>query len=80
VIVNPLVLPNIGAPVFGNGQIGLTVSGQVGPDYAVQSSTNLIDWNTLWITNPTVMPFSWSTNAATLPSQFFRIKVGPPLP
>jgi pectate lyase len=80
VIVNPLTMPSIGAPVFGSGQFTLSVDGQVGPDYAVQSSTNLIDWNTLWITNPSVMPFNWSTNAATLPSQFFRIKVGPPLP
>jgi hypothetical protein len=80
VIVNPLTLPGIGTPVFRDGQFGLTVSGQVGPDYAVQSSTNLIDWNTLWITNPAVMPFSWNTNVATLPWQFYRIKVGPPLP
>jgi hypothetical protein len=80
VIVNPLTMPSIGAPVFGSGQFTLSVDGQVGPDYAVQSSTNLIDWNTLWITNPSVMPFNWSTNAATMPSQFFRIKVGPPLP
>ena len=80
VIVNPLTLPSIAVPVAGNGQIGLTVSGQVGPDYAVQSSTNLIDWNTLLITNPVMMPFSWNTNASALPWQFYRIKVGPPLP
>jgi len=27
------------------------------------------------------MPFSWTdTNATALPAQFYRIKVGPPLP
>jgi hypothetical protein len=80
VIVNPLTLPNIAAPVVGNGQIGLNVSGQVGPDYAVQSSTNLIDWNTLLITNPISMPFDWSdTNMPSSRMQFYRIKIGPPL-
>jgi hypothetical protein len=80
VLVNALTLPVITAPPMTNGQVGLTVNGQGGPDYAVQGSTNLVDWQTLLITNPAVMPFSWSTNTGALPSQFYRIKVGPPLP
>jgi hypothetical protein len=80
VTVNPLPPPSVGAPQVAGGQIGLSVSGQVGPDYAVQASTNLTDWNTLLITNPAAMPFTWSTNTGTLPQQFYRIKVGPPLP
>ena len=80
VIVNPLTLPSITVPVAGNGQIGLTVNGQVGPDYAVQSSSNLMNWSTLLITNPVAMPFGWSTNSGASPAQFYRIKVGPPLP
>lgn len=80
VIVNPLTTPSIVAPPIANGQIGLTVSGQVGPDYAVQSSSNLLDWTTLLITNPASMPFTWSTNTGALPAQYYRIKVGPPLP
>jgi hypothetical protein len=39
-----------------------------------------LNWDTLLITNPATMPFSWSTNAGTNPLQFYRIKVGPPLP
>jgi hypothetical protein len=67
--------------VLNNGQLGFQVSGQTGPDYAVQGSTNLTAWNTLFITNSPPMPFSWTdTNAAILPAQFYRIKVGPPLP
>jgi hypothetical protein len=80
VIVNPLALPVVTTTPVTIGQIGLTVSGQLGPDYAVQGSSNLVDWNTLWITNPAVMPFSWSTNTGSLPQQYYRIKVGPPLP
>jgi hypothetical protein len=80
VTVNPLPQPSVGAPQVVGGQIGLSVSGQVGPDYAVQASTNLTDWNTLLITNPATMPFTWSTNTGGLPAQFYRVKVGPPLP
>jgi hypothetical protein len=56
------------------------VNGQVGPDYAVQNSSNLVNWSTLLITNPAAMPFHWSTNANSGPPQFYRVKVGPPLP
>ena len=54
---------------------------QPGPvTFTSPTSTNLVDWTTLAVTNPAAMPFSWSTNTAALPRQFYRIKVGPPLP
>ncbi len=83
VIVNPLTQPDAGAPVYAGGQFNLSVSGQVGPDYALQVSTDLASgvWTTLQITNSPPSPFTFSdTNAANLPAQFYRIKVGPPLP
>jgi hypothetical protein len=83
VTVNPLTLPGILSTglVSGNGQIGFVVNGQAGPDYAVQASSNLLDWDTLLITNAPAMPFVWSTtNFTASPGEFFRIKVGPPLP
>jgi hypothetical protein len=80
VFVNSLTPPGIASNVWAGGQFGLSVNGQVGPDYAVQGSSNLVNWDTLWITNPATMPFSWSTNTGVLPSQFYRIKTGPPLP
>jgi hypothetical protein len=81
VVVNPLMNPVVAVPALAAGQIGFSISGQAGPDYAVQGSSNLVDWNTLFITNPATMPFSWSTDADnTVPPQFYRIKVGPPLP
>jgi hypothetical protein len=81
VTVNPLTQPTAASIVLNNGQLGFQVSGQTGPDYAVQVSSNLFDWGTLFITNSPAMPFSWTdTNPATLPAQFYRIKVGPPLP
>jgi len=83
VIVNPLTRPsitNVTPAGLGAGQIGFVVNGQIGPDYAVQGSSNLLNWDTLLITNPATMPFGWSTNAGANPLQFYRIKVGPPLP
>ncbi len=80
VIVNPLTMPSFAISHAGNGQIAISVNGQLGPDYAVQGSSNLVNWNTLWITNPMAMPFGWTTNTGPLPVQFYRIKVGPPLP
>jgi hypothetical protein len=81
VIVNPLVSPSVESLGFVDGQATLRISGQAGPDYAVLVSTNMVDWSTAFITNSPGMPFSWSdTNSAALPVQFYRIKVGPPLP
>jgi hypothetical protein len=78
--VNPLTLPSIANPVLSAGQISLSVAGQAGPDYAVQASSNLLDWSTLFITNSPAMPFIWSTNPGASLMQFYRIKAGPPLP
>ena len=79
--LNQLTLPTATSLAVSNGQFGFQVSGQAGPDYAVQVSSNLVDWSTLFITNSPGMPFSWTDNSpATSPVQFYRIKVGPPLP
>lgn len=81
VTVNPLTLPTLSSVTFGNGQLTFQVNGQMGPDYAVETSTNLLDWNTLFTTNSPLMPFIWTdTSAAAMPVQFYRVKAGPPLP
>ena len=82
ITVNPLTLPTV--PLFGlsNGLFTMFVTNSiVGPDYAVEASTNLVNWNTLFITNFPANSFRWTdTNGATAPEEFYRIKVGPPLP
>ncbi len=80
VLVNPLTAPVVTASALAAGQIGFSISGEAGPDYAVQGSSNLTDWQTIFITNSPPMPFNWTTNSSTLPQQFYRIKTGPPLP
>jgi hypothetical protein len=80
VVVNPLALPSVSVGSATGGQFSFSVSGQTNPDYGIQSSTNLVDWQTLLVTNPNAMPFTWQTTNVSLPMQFYRIKVGPPLP
>ncbi len=81
VTVNPLTLPLLSSFAWTPVRFTLQVNGQVGPDYAVQTSTNLTDWSTLWITNSPTMPFDWmDTNVSNSPFRFYRVLVGPPLP
>jgi hypothetical protein len=81
VIVNPLALPIVFSSGIVAGQFNLSFNGQAGPDYAIQSTTNLVSWNTVFITNSPAMPFNWvDTATGTNPLLFYRIKTGPPLP
>ena len=84
VTVNVLTAPSATAPAYAAGQFSVNVSGQVGPDYALQATTNLIGgaWTTVATTNsPAAVPFILTdTNAAAQPVQFYRIVTGPPLP
>ena len=79
--VNPLTLPTVSSVGWSNDQLTLQISGQQGPDYGIETSTNLVDWRNLLVTNSPLMPWTWiDTNQVNLPERFFRIKVGPPLP
>jgi hypothetical protein len=80
VIVNPLPLPQLASGGWNNGQFVLQVGGQSGPDYAIETSTNLTQWRAVFRTNSPVMPFSWQDLAATNSAGFYRVIVGPPLP
>src|SRR5213075_62857 len=51
VIVNPLSAPGISNVSFAGGHIGFNISGQSGPDYAMETSTNLTQWSTVFVTN-----------------------------
>jgi hypothetical protein len=84
VVVNPITLPTLSgsAANFANRRFTLTVSGMVGPDYAVLYSTNLLSWSTVFETNSPSSPFTWVDTNASLTNQasFYRVLVGPPLP
>jgi len=78
VIVNPLAQPALSSPIWSAGQFGLTLNGQIGPDYIVLASTNLVDWQPIATNTPVTMPFLWTDPASgTLQLRFYRIHVGP---
>jgi hypothetical protein len=80
-IVNPLARPNISSVVISGGQVVLQVAGDLGPDYEVQASTNLTQWQSVFTTNSPATPFLWTDpNPSSLPMRFYRIVAGPPLP
>ncbi|MGA9780229.1 MAG: hypothetical protein WBS33_18380 [Verrucomicrobiia bacterium] len=80
VTVNPLSPPQFSSTTWTNGQFTLQISGESGPDYEIQTSTNLTQWSAVFTSNSPAMPFSWQDIAATNSARFYRVVVGPPLP
>ena len=81
VVVNLLAPPNVSQLSVSGGQVNFTVNGANGPDYAILTSTNLVNWTTVYSTNAPDVPFDWSEPASpTNAMRFYRVKVGPPLP
>ncbi|MGP8055188.1 MAG: cellulase family glycosylhydrolase [Limisphaerales bacterium] len=80
VVVNPLSLPALTSVSFSNMQFSMHVSGQAGPDYEIQTSTNLMQWSNVFITNSPGVPFVWRDTNSAVPQRFYRVKLGPPLP
>ncbi len=61
-----------------NGTVLWTINGTNGLIYTFSVSTNLVQWDTLFTTNPPGTNFTWLYAAPTnLPLQFLRMKLGP---
>lgn len=80
ITVGSLLPIGVSSAVTAPGQLTLTITAAVGPDYAVEVSTNLTSWSTLFTTNAPPSPFTWDADTTASPLQFYRIKAGPPLP
>jgi hypothetical protein len=78
VTVNRPAIPLLSSPSATNGQFGVWISGDVGPDYLVQTSSNLLSWSVISTSTPSAMPF-WLTitNNVLSPAQFYRVVLGP---
>lgn len=77
IVVNPLVMPVLSGIGVSSSQVVLTATGMLGPDYTLWSSTNLVDWQSLFTTNPSAMPVTLTdTNPAT-DYRFYRLQLGP---
>jgi hypothetical protein len=81
VLVTAPQRPLVSHPTVTDGKLALTITGSSGPDYTIQTATNLAAsvWQTVFVTNAPSLPFTWlDTNAmTTLPSQFYRVLIGP---
>jgi hypothetical protein len=80
VFVNAVIVPtnSSASVVVSNGVFQMTVSGAAGPDYIIQGSTNLTDWQSLFTNTPTTLPFTYTNlNASNYPARFFRVLLGP---
>lgn len=78
VLVTNLASPTISLPSIANNQLVLTVNGASGPDYQIQTSTNLVTWTPVLTTNAPGLPFVWTNAAMSEPVKFFRVQAGPP--
>ena len=69
----------LGSLNWNGGQFGFTFSGGAGTNYAVQASSNLTQWDTVFSTNSPVLPFSWAdTNTGSYPARYYRVQVNQP--
>ena len=70
--------PGLTSPRLTNGQFTLLISGDTGPDYTVQSSTNLVDWLPIYSTNSPALPFQFlDSNSSNFSRRFYRVLLGP---
>jgi hypothetical protein len=66
-------LPSGIRAICAGNQVQLSVSGDQGPDYTVQASTNLSTWINLFTTNAPALPFLWiDTNTTGFQKRFYR--------
>lgn len=77
ITVQPIVPPRFDSINLTGAQVSLSATGALGPDYALLTSTNLTDWQSLITTNPTIMPLHLSVPATADPQRFFRLQLGP---
>jgi len=69
--------PSLTAVGFANGAFQLTVSGDPGANYEIDSSTNLTDWTSVFSNNVATTPFTWSDSGATNSGTFYRVLLTP---
>ena len=58
---------------FDGNAVTLTINGDVGRDYSLFSSTNLLNWQLLLTTNPPAVPFSVRDTNLTDVLRFYRL-------
>ena len=75
---NRLFIPALTSWQQTNGRLTLRISGSAGPDYLIQTSSNLIDWATIYTCSQPVLPFLWTaTNTPPFQNHYYRVLLAP---
>lgn len=70
--------PVIASMTISNNMATLLITGEPGPDYHIQASTNLTNWDELLVTNPVATPFTvQDPNMHKFTRRFYRVALGP---
>ncbi|MCU0787435.1 MAG: beta-galactosidase [Verrucomicrobia bacterium] len=78
VIPAPANPPVFGSSSLSNQLLQMTITGDAGPDYYIQASTNLADWQTVFTNLNAMPPFIWADpQTPDFPSRFYRVLLGP---
>lgn len=75
-----LPAPLASLPAFEENVFSLLVNDVVGPDYILQTTTNLalpVNWRPVVTSFTSVPPFRLSDPVSNIPSKFYRVKLGP---
>jgi len=68
--------PQVSGSAYQNGTFSLTVNGDAGHNYIIQTSTNLTVWTSIFTNPMPTLPFTWSdSGASNYSQQFYRIQV-----
>jgi predicted phosphodiesterase len=77
ITVHSPAVPQLTIAPNANGGYGLQINGDGGIDYTIWSSTNLLDWWPIRITNPPTTPFGLPLPVGEHARQFYRVTLGP---
>jgi len=70
--------PTIAAFNLASGQPGFLIGGAAGFTYAVQASTNLLNWQNLYTNAPGSLPVPWTDTAAGgFAQRYYRVLLEP---
>jgi O-glycosyl hydrolase len=71
---NPPAQPMFSSINASGGQITLTLTGPAGRTYTLLTSTNLVNWQTLYTTNPPSLPLNLAVPHTSDSMRFYRIQ------
>ena len=70
--------PEVAASGFTNDHWFMTINGPSGPDYYIETSTNLVDWHLRAGLSEPLLPLVWVDEGTNRPPQLFhRVRLGP---